>query len=342
MHRRLLFGLAGLVVLAPGPCWGGPSAPTPPLPAPVDGNAVIRAPAGSSEIVLTTTSRLAGAIHSLTWNGREFIDSHDHGRQLQSAASFDCAQSTPFWAERFNPTEAGSRADGIGATSSSRLLELTTTTTAAAAAGAAGGPELRTRSQLAFWLAPGEESYGRPALNRTVLSDHRLAKRVRLGHDGMAQVLEYDVTFTLPSGEDHTYAQFEALTGYMPPDFSRFWTFRADTGRLEPLDDGPGEQPHPVVFSTADAAHAMGILSAAPPPPGTAGPGYGRFRFEAEKVVKWNCVFRAHDPDRVRSGEYPFRLFVVVGTLEDVRQSLATLTQRLQAVPERPRPGANQ
>lgn len=26
-----------------------------------------------SEIVITTTSRLAGAIHSLTWNGKEFI-----------------------------------------------------------------------------------------------------------------------------------------------------------------------------------------------------------------------------------------------------------------------------
>ena len=50
------------------------------------GDAVIRAPAGNSEIVITTTSRLAGAIHSLRWNGKEFIDSFDHGRQLQSAA----------------------------------------------------------------------------------------------------------------------------------------------------------------------------------------------------------------------------------------------------------------
>ena len=50
------------------------------------GHAVIRAPAHGSEIVITTTPRLAGAIHSLTWNGKEFIDSFDHGRQMQSAA----------------------------------------------------------------------------------------------------------------------------------------------------------------------------------------------------------------------------------------------------------------
>ena len=44
----------------------------------VSGNATIRASVGDSEIVITTTDRLAGAIHSLTWNGKEFIDSHDH------------------------------------------------------------------------------------------------------------------------------------------------------------------------------------------------------------------------------------------------------------------------
>ena len=88
----------------------------------VAGDAVIRAPSGGSEIVITTTSRLAGAIHSLTWNGREFIDSHDHGRQLQSASNLDL--EGPFHVETFNPTEAGSRADGAGPTSTSRLLWL--------------------------------------------------------------------------------------------------------------------------------------------------------------------------------------------------------------------------
>ena len=77
-----------------------------------DGDAEIRAPVGESEIVITTTSRLAGAIHSLTWNGKEFIDSFDHGRQLQSASNFDAG--TPITGETFNPTEAGSRDDGAG------------------------------------------------------------------------------------------------------------------------------------------------------------------------------------------------------------------------------------
>ena len=93
------------------------------LKAAVSGDAQIRAKAGPSEIVITTTSRLAGAIHSLTWNGLEFIDSTDHGRQLQSASNFDAGSR--FVPETFNPTEAGSRFDGAGPKSSSVLLALT-------------------------------------------------------------------------------------------------------------------------------------------------------------------------------------------------------------------------
>lgn len=88
--------------------------------APPSGNAVIRAKAGPSQPLITTTIRLAGAIRSLTWDGKEFIDSQDHGRQLQSAANFDCGK--PFVPEGFNPTEAGSRRDGAGDRSSSKML----------------------------------------------------------------------------------------------------------------------------------------------------------------------------------------------------------------------------
>ncbi|HEY4259325.1 MAG TPA: hypothetical protein VGM98_04160, partial [Schlesneria sp.] len=86
------------------------------------GDAQIRSPYGGSEIAITTTTRLAGAIHSLTWKGQEFINSVDHGRQLQSASNFDAGST--FTPETFNPTEAGSVDDGAGPKSSSRLLHL--------------------------------------------------------------------------------------------------------------------------------------------------------------------------------------------------------------------------
>lgn len=294
MHR-LIFLLCGL------------SAAGAPQDSPT-GNAVIRAQAGPSEIVVTTTARLAGAIHSVTWNGQEFINSFDHGRQLQSAANFDCGE--PFIPEVFNPTEAGSMSDGAGENSSSRLLKLNV-----------DGPELRTTTQMAFWLRPGEKSDGHPAKNNRILSNHLVSKRVRLGHQGDPHVIEYDVTFVVPEGERHNYAQFEAVTGYMPPEFRRFLKYDASTKSFLPLDDGPGEQGDPVVLTTQNGSHAMGVFSP------EASPGYGRFRFEAAKVTKWNCVFRVRDPKGVKPGEYRYRTFVVLGTLEDVRQSLDKLHQ---------------
>jgi hypothetical protein len=285
-------------------------------------HAVIRSAAGGSEIVITTTPRVAGAIHSLTWNGQEFIDSFDHGRQLQSAANFD--NGTELTAETFNPTEAGSQRDGRGRASSSRLLHMVVTDRA-----------LQTTTQMAFWLAPGEASAGHPAKNTQILSDHLLTKRVGIGYRGLPHVIQYHVTFSVPIGEYHTFAQFEAVTGYMPTAFSTFWKFDPRVSKLEALSHGPGEQAHPVVFSTETGSHAMGVYSPDQPSPDYEHAGYGRFRFAEQNVVKWNCVFRVRNPDGIKAGHYTFRTFVVVGDLPVVTQSLGALYQEFADKAER-------
>lgn len=276
------------------------------------GDAVIRGPLGESEIVITTTRRLAGAIHSLTWNGTEFIDSADHGRQLQSASSFDL--QTPFTPETFNPTEAGSRDDRP--TSTSRLLHLV-----------AGKDVLQSTNQMAFWLKPGQKSDGNLAKNATVLSDHLLIKRVTIGYRNLPQVIQYDVTFSVPATEKHNYAQFEVVTGYMPELFGKFWKYNAKTGELESLDDGPGEQNAPVVLATAAGDRAMGIYSPQQPAVGYEALGYGRFRFREAGVTKWNCVFRVRNESGIRPGDYSFHNFVIVGDLKLVTDGLRELHQ---------------
>lgn len=270
------------------------------------GDAVIRGRTADSEIVITTTKRCAGAVHSLTWRGKEFIDSTDHGRQLQSASNLDAG--SPITGETYNPTEAGSRRDHVGPDSSSQLLSLE-----------AEGNRLKTTSRMAFWLAPGEYSGPNLAKNRTMLSNHLLSKAVTIGFKGRPQVISYDVEFTLPSDEAHSHAVFESLTGYMPPEFSQFWVYRAGSRELAPLSDGPGEQEDPVILATPNGAFAMGIFS-----PEKQAKGYGRWKFIPEQVVKWNCVFRANNP---RPGAtFAFRHFVAVGTLAQVKSDLAWLS----------------
>lgn len=277
-------------------------------------DAQIRARAGKSEIIITTTTRLAGAIHSLTWDGKEFINSTDHGRQLQSACSFDNTPTAN--AETFNPTEAGSRRDGAGPKSTSRLLELNAT-----------GNHLRTRIQMAFWLAPSERSEGQLARNAGTLSGYVLTKEVDIGYQRWPQALDYRVTFNVPTNSQHTSAQFEALTGYMPPEFNTFWQFNPQTQKLEPLSDGPGEIKHPVVLATKDGKHAMGIFAPPQRQPDTSGPSYGRWRFNGERVVKWNCVFRIRRPAGITPGEYSYRMLVPVGTRSEVEAMLRDWTQ---------------
>jgi hypothetical protein len=274
-----------------------------------DGNAQIRGGTNDSTIVITTTRRLAGAIDSLKWHGHEFINSTDHGRQLQSACSFDNTPEAN--AETFNPTEAGSRRDSAGPNTTSRLLEIS-----------ARGNHLRTRTQMAFWLAPGERSEGQLARNTNTLSDYIFTKDVTIGFERWPQALDYRVTFSVPAGARHVAAQFEALTGYMPEEFSRFWEFNPATGKLQPLSDGPGEIKNPVVLATPDGKFAMGIFAPPQAQPDTRGPTFGRWKFDWAHVVKWNCVYRVQNSQGVRDGDYSYRMLVPIGTLAQVEAML--------------------
>ncbi len=264
------------------------------------GDASITNIAGPSSIVISTTQRLAGAIGSLTWNGKEFINSYDHGRELQSATSFNG------WGECFNPTEAGSSQDGTG-NSTSFLQYLNAT-----------GNYLETQTLPAFWTQPGYTAPGcGVAINTTQRASHYFHKKVTIGMPSMAHVVKYNTEFDIP--ENYSSGTFEALTGYMPPDFSVFWTYNPASQQLTSLSDGPGEQELPIIFSTTDNNYAMGIYSPDLPDPQWAGAGYGRFRFG--DCTKWNCVFRENNV----TATYKFRSYVFVGSLTNVTVSMTQL-----------------
>ncbi|HEY4264218.1 MAG TPA: hypothetical protein VGM72_02795 [Micropepsaceae bacterium] len=262
-----------------------------------------------SPIVITTANAFAGAIFSLTWNGKQFINNYDHGRELQSASFFDG------YLECLNPTEAGSGDDGQKLTSTSRLLSLS-----------AVGNVLRTRTQMAFWIKPGGESghscgSAARAVNTTVLSSDILSKTVTIGFQGMPNVIEHQITFTVT--EPHASALFQAVVGFMPASFSKFWSYNPLTEKLEPLSDRSGYQRFPVVLSTADGSYAMGVYS--PDEPQTPEMRYGRYKFSGglgDATNTWICRF---DETNIAAGDYNYRCYSIIGTLNDVRESLSKL-----------------
>ena len=259
-----------------------------------------------SPLVITTSLGMAGAISSLVWNGQEYINAADHGRELQSAVVYDG------YGECLNPTEAGSSRDR-GNRTTSQLMGIR-----------AVGNQLSTTTRMAYWTPAGAaypDGCGPPpgqfhAQNTTDVSDDIHSKQVTIGYSGLENVIEYLVTYQ--TAQHHTGAAFEALTGYMTADFSLFWTFDPARNVLDQLSYDHGEQNKPVILSTPAKNHAMGIYSPDLPEGNL---GYGRFAFPGN-TMKWNAVFRTGDTP---PGNYNFRMYVSVGSLEQVKASMRAL-----------------
>ncbi len=291
------------------------------------GNGSISKEVFDSFITISTTSRLQGAIGSLTFRGKEFLNQEDHGRELQSASSFDG------YGECLNPTEAGSQTDGKGDLSTSRLLGYS-----------AEGNVLRTSTQMAYWLR-GNQDYGhytqnegrgcgnnsnvKRAQNSVDLSNNVLFKRVTIGYSNIQNVIEYLVTFRIT--ENHQSAVIEAVTGYLGPEFSTFFAFDPSSGQIAPLSSINAEQAFPVILSTNNQSYAMGIYSPDLPEASFSTVGYGRFNFFESNTIKWNAVYRRGNTP---AADYSYRQYIIVGSVSEVQASMNQLNFIFHPKPE--------
>ena len=294
-----LFGCSDIcgAVDAPGVEWPDPSK-----------SAMISGVFRDSMIVLRATSRDAGAIDGLVWRGKQFINSEDHGRELQAAAAFSNRHR-----ECFNPTEAGSAKDGLGGSSTSRLLSLKVEP-----------HRLTTATQLAFWLDPSDPKHcaDSSAPKEGPLSHDVYRKVVTIGVLGHENLIEFRSSFEI--GDSRILGGFEAPTGYMPAEFSSFWIFDPRDQKLEPESGDIAYQPKPIILSTTDKKYALGVYA---PPGQGAQIGYGAQRFTGPKMasptLKWNVFFIQN---KVDPGPHDFTSYVIIGSLDDVSETLKTLT----------------
>lgn len=274
------------------------------------GDFVLSAPVFDSILVLKSRAQFAGAVASLNFRGKEFIDSHDHGRLLQSASSFDG------YGECYNPTEGGAARDFQKNETISQLKAVRVEDN-----------QLWTLTDMSFWLSPGDyypqgcgiKKYLKYAVNTVALSGHLLEKRITIGLQNFPNVIEHVVTFYVPT--HFLSATFEASTAYVPKEFSLAVYFDPVTGNEIYPGVRQGEQAWPVILSTPDRLYAMGVYSPQLPQNGI---GYGRFSFS--DVNKWNCVFRETN---VVAKSYSYRCLIVVGTLIEVEDTLRRLDKSL-------------
>lgn len=263
---------------------------------------------------LSVSARFGGAVESVTWRGKEFINIFDHGRQISYAWHFDGLS------ECLNPTEPGSANDSDGPTSTSQLRSVCLN----------GENSLTTTTQPAFWLAPGQGGFCsggvETAQNETLLSDQILRKTIQIGYEGLDNVIEFTAEISLD--ESHDLMQLEIPTGYLTYEFTEHWRFNPATGELveavglEPVPPWSFMSfgPLPPILSTADGAYAMGaytaenildysILATNAPNP-------------QNRTNKWNMVLQQQPAD---PGSYTYHSFVIVGTLESVQVAMQEL-----------------
>lgn len=299
----------------------------------VNGNRTISSPTlvFGQPLTVSTSSQYGGAISSIKWGGKEYINNWDHGRQLSLDSQFFNRYIC------YNPYESGSFEDAKGPTSTSKLLSIT-----------ASGNQLDATTQMCWYYKtfntnPKPEDYcGDPTQWLPVtpytspLSNYTVRKIVTIGFAGIPNVIEDLVYQYVPEPVRMASNVLVAVVNY---DFSsmRSWDVVSKDYRnartLAGIDD------RIKVVSTSDGNYAMGWY--APEllqPYGTDGvanwwlvvppnPFYPDPLNPSQPDPNYACVHfgSANRYDNFGPGTTFDRAYLVVGNLEQVRTALASV-----------------
>ncbi len=284
---------------------------------PVDGYArVITGEVDGDPVELRVDARFGGAVGSLTWRGREFLNIYDHGRQISYAWHLNDH------GECLNPTEPGAAQDYFLQSSTTQVHEI---------CGLALN-HLSTRISPAYWTAPGEPAFcdngTEVGVNTTLVSENGFAREVMIGYEGLENVILFDAVITLE--QDYRSLRVEAPTAYLTHDFTARYSFDPRDGALIPRPESmelyePFAFVHsstlPAVLATEDGAFALGAYTA------MAGAQYQLLHYDVPNPFdannKWNIRISFVPAP---AGDYVFRTFAVIGTLEQVHEGMVALS----------------
>lgn len=179
----------------------------------------IRGAYAGSKIFVSGSSRMAGAVDSVMLDNKELINAYDHGRELQVALVREGS------GECYNPTEAGSDADGRGGSTSSYLVGSATPT----------ANVLSTTAIPAFWFPPGYagQCAGKVS-NTTVRADnYTIDKRVEVGYS-LPNVLRFSTAIhvreNVPLWTNGRSITVEVPTGYLAGELNSIYEVNPTTG----------------------------------------------------------------------------------------------------------------
>ena len=269
---------------------------------------------GREPLQLQAAPGFAGAVSSIRFRGREYIDAADHGRELQGAVQFGLG-------ECLNPTLAGASRDPPGL-SSSELLSIQ-----------ADGAHYRASTRMAYWARPGARCTLGPgsqgvAANTTRVSDLVYSQDMASGYEGHANAILTHID--VRSRQPRPPASVEVLTGYMPPDFDTFLAYDEQDRRFREavaLEFRSQERDTPLILATRDGRSAMGVIGLS----ASLAPHY--VGFHSATVGKWSVVYRESTP--FAPGLHRYACVWIIGTRSEVEATRSDIVQRGQSAIQR-------
>jgi len=183
------------------------------------------------------SGKFAGAIDSIYWEGKEFINSHDHGRQMQFAWQIGTIfkdwnyDNQYYYGECFNPTEAGSERDAVGYLSGSILSNYSFNRNV-----------VTTASIPAYWIPRGNQNNcrGKPWQYEKNSSNDKLSKKVTVSPGGIPNLIKIETTIVPEANAAKAVGgKFEVPAIYTNPEFNKF--FKANSS-LTALSEIPHTQ----------------------------------------------------------------------------------------------------
>lgn len=196
----------------------------------------------ANPIYVSMSSKFAGAIDSIYWSGKEFINSHDHGRQVQYAWQYGSdlqnVGSPAIWnynwstyrGECDNPTEAGTASDSVGYNSRSYLGSYSF-----------NGNQFSTSSIPAYWSSDNNDYRTSCGANyMSGLSGDVLSKNVSIFSNYPANLIKIVASIS-PASNDrkNVPSRYEVPALYLNPEFNKFYYYKDSSATQIPTGRDP-------------------------------------------------------------------------------------------------------
>jgi hypothetical protein len=267
-------------------------------------------------VTIESNGVAGGALWTWTWNGTQFINTDDCGREIQSSVFYPTSSGTQ------NPTEAGDQFTSSNLLGEQRHYSIVT------ALSNSGSTQTSQSIPLDF----NPQSFGGSQDHPAMYPGLRIGKQITLNYHNLGAVAQYVTTFHTPVNLQN--AQIEIPTGYLQKNFNRYFTYDAYsqsltevTGSLSSCstDHNYGFTPASgyggVIISDASGNNAMGVYGITTPMGGSVSY-FALWNITCQNTSKWNAVF---GPGTIPAGDNVYASWIMTGTLAYVQTLMNAL-----------------